>query len=390
MYNASSAFHTAVANGAHQIALLIFDDAVFTNDDIDVSRGIEFNDYFNTDEDLSIGLALSNEISFTLFNDSGLLDSYWFGNFTATIGALINTETYQTGWNVMAQSPLHTYTGYATFPYVRRDGTALNVQPSKSVSSILIYDGIVYCLAENTVTAYKDSDGTVASVTVNNFMISQMQKWEGKGICFAQYTSGANNLLKVMQGNTMRTYEFVPLGRFYAERPNVPSVIEIDFHCYDLMQRFERDMPDATALATKHSGFSYPCTFAELLQALCDYAEVPCGTTTFINSTAVLQKAPEDFSKATMRDVVGWIAEASASNARIDRDGRLILDWIHMTDQVMDENNYVEFNPYWYTTSEIEQLHNRASNGEYDFVRGMGGEAEGYLIQDNPLLKGVE
>ena len=47
MYSASDAFHYAVKNGAHQIALLIFDDAVFTNDDINVSAGIELNDVFN-------------------------------------------------------------------------------------------------------------------------------------------------------------------------------------------------------------------------------------------------------------------------------------------------------------------------------------------------------
>ena len=67
MYSASEAFHNAVANGAHQMALLIFDDAVFTNDDINVTAGIEFNDYFNTEEDLAIGQALSNEISFSIF-----------------------------------------------------------------------------------------------------------------------------------------------------------------------------------------------------------------------------------------------------------------------------------------------------------------------------------
>ena len=93
MYLASNAFHEAVANGAHQIALLIFDDAVFTNDDIDVSAGIEFHDYFNTAEDLSVGQALSNEISFSIFNDEGLLNEYEFGEFLATIGAQTGNET---------------------------------------------------------------------------------------------------------------------------------------------------------------------------------------------------------------------------------------------------------------------------------------------------------
>lgn len=391
MYSASAAFHEAVANGAHQIALLIFEDAVFTNDDIDVSRGIEFNDYFNTDEDLSIGLALSNEISFSIFNDNGDLNEYAFGDFTATIGAQVDEEVYQVGWSVMCRSKNHTYTGYTSYPYLRRDGTAVSSQPSGAVKSILVYDDIVYCYVDAShIYGYKDSTGAAQTVTLNAFMRNQMKKWTGKGIWYGQLSSGANYTLRVSKGTTERIYEFVPLGRFNAERPNVPSVIEIDFHCYDLMQRFEKDMRNAADLASTHPGFAYPCTIGTLFEAICDNARLPYRTSTFINSTAVVHAEPEDFTKATMRDVLGWIAEAAASNARIDRDGYVILDWVHSTNQTLDENNYIEFNPYWYETTGISQLHNRSSNGDYDYVRGLEGNAEGYLIQDNPLLKGVQ
>ena len=94
MYNASAAFHQAVADGEPQIAMLIFYDAVFTNEDIDVTAGLQFNEYFNLEEDIAIGQALSNELSFTLFNDERLLNDYKFGEFIATLGVLINTSTY--------------------------------------------------------------------------------------------------------------------------------------------------------------------------------------------------------------------------------------------------------------------------------------------------------
>ena len=74
MVNVSEAFHKAIADGNPQMALLVFSDAVFTNADIDVSRGIEFHDYFNMDEDISIGQATANEISFSLFKDDRLLN----------------------------------------------------------------------------------------------------------------------------------------------------------------------------------------------------------------------------------------------------------------------------------------------------------------------------
>ena len=383
MYSASEDFHTAVANGAHQIALLIFNDAVFTNDDIDVSAGIEFNDYFNTETDLSIGQALSNEISFNIFNDSGLLNNYAFGDFLATIGAQVGNETVTANGTVQVQSANHTYVAYNSSPYLKRDGTAVSSQPAQKIKTMLVYDGTVYCLLANgAVVGYKDSNGSSKSVTVNNFMKAQMGKWEGKGIFFGALTSGGNNMLKIWQGTNLRSYEFVPLGYFTAERPNVPYVNEIHFNCYDYMQKFDKDMPSDADM-----GISYPSTFSNLFIKLCQYAQVTYLNTYFINSTASVSARPEEFDNATMREVLQWLAESACAVARFNRDGKLTMDWLRDTNQSINENGYSEFNPYWYTTKTITKIHNRASGGDYDNTVGIGTEA--YLIQDNPLLKGV-
>ena len=377
MYSASNAFHNAVANGAHQIALLIFNDAVFTNDDIDVSAGIQFNDYFNTEDDLTIGTALSNEISFSLFNDERLLNDYEFGDFTATIGAQIGNETVTAQGTLQAQSDNHTYVAYSTSPYLKRDGVAVSSQPARAVKSMLIYDGTVYCLLVNgAVIGYKDSTGATKSVSVNDFMLRQMTKWDGKGISYS------NRILRIWKGTNKRTYEFVPLGVFTAERPNVPDVIQIQFTCYDLMQKFDKDMPSAEEL-----GLTYPTTFSNLFIKLCSYAGVQYGSTYFINSTASIDEEPEEFKNATMREVLQWLAEAAGSVARINRDGRLVMDWLHNTSTVIDEHGYKEFNPYWYETKSVSKLYNRGSDGSYENTVGSGDE--GYLIQDNPLLRGV-
>lgn len=381
MYNASTAFHTAVANGAHQIALLIFQDAVFTNADIDVSRGISFNDYFNTEDDIAIGQVLSNQLEFSLFNDVGALDEYGFGEFTATIGAQIGESTVPSSGGVQAQSGTHVYVGKSTQPYLTIDGETPASAPQSAVKSILVYDGKVYCyLANGTCIAYSDSTGSRVTVSVNAFMLNQMAKWaaDGEGISY----DASTRILKIWQGARLRTYEFVPLGVFIAERPNVPTVNEIDFTCYDRMTKFEKDMPSDQAL-----GITYPCSFGNLMKKICDYMQVPYRTTTFINSTATISERPEDFNNATMRDVLRWIAEAACSNARFDRDGYLVMDWVRNTAQSIDETGYSEFNPYWYETKKVTKLYNRASSGEYDNTRGTG--TDSYLIQDNPLLKGV-
>ena len=377
MYNASSEFHEAVANGAHQIALLIFDDTVFTNDDINVTSGIEFSDYFNTEKNLSIGQALSNEISFSLFNDSGLLNDYEFGDFIATIGAQISNETVTANGIIQVQSTYHTYVAYNTSPYLKRDGSNVTSQPAAKIKSMLVYDGTLYCLLENgAVIGYKDSNGDTKSVTVSNHMKAQMAKWAGKGISFI------NNILHIWQGTNKRTYEFVPLGVFNADRPDVPTVIEIRITCHDLMQRFEKDLPSDADL-----GITYPITFGSLFIKLCQYVGVQYRTSVFINSTAQITKRLDDFDNASMRDVIQWLAEAAGSVARFDREGYLVMDWIRTTNYVIDEHGYKEFNPYWYATKKVTKLHNRGTNGEYDNTVGTGSEA--YLIQDNPLLRGV-
>ena len=505
MYNASDEFHEAVANGAHQIALLIFDRgstdaelAVFTNDDINVSAGIEFNDYFNAEEDLAIGQALSNEITFSLFNDRGLLDNYAFGEFKATIGAQIenvstvpvtpdynpasttpeiirepddyvgrvgdtcrftvvatgmasyqwqyctngyswksssatgnatptmeigfaqeryNTYSYRckmtdSGGNSYYTRPVrmavpgelvcaeyvgNQYTFYARSPYARMNKSLMTIQPTGQTVSALIYNNVLYCrLADGTIKALNATNGNAVTYTPNSFMLAQMERWKGKGVSFEQAT-GENWKLRIIGDGRARTYEFVPLGVFIAERPNVPTVNEIHMTCYDQMQKFEKDMMTDAELLTElqktypNRSAVYPLTFADLFIALCNKAGVARDTTAFINGTATISKRPDDFDNVTMREVLQWLAEAAASVARFDRDGVLKMDWIRTgTGIEIDETGYSEFNPYWYQTKRITKLYNRASSGEYDNVAEVSGEdGDSYLIQDNPLLKGV-
>lgn len=381
MYQASEAFHRAVAEGNPQIAMLIFDDAVFTNEDINVTVGIEFNDYFNTEENLSIGAALSNEISFSLFNDRRDLNDYAFGDFLATLGVLTAKSTYQQIASVVLQTNNAQWLGSEVPPFVRRNGTPLTAQPSFAVKSMLGYNDKVYVFSGTGGYAVYD-DRTGANITPSNrlnlFMRNKSMNWNGKGIFYNRNT----RMLAIYEAGKIGTYEFVPLGYFTAERPKAPDMIQIDMTCNDFMLKFEKDMPDAAEL-----GFSYPVTFGALLQRLCSYVGVTLKTTSFINSTARLTEKPNDFDTATMRDVVKWIAEAGAGVARFDRDGKLTIDWISNTGQTFTPTDYGQFDPYWYKTKKITKLYNRDTHGATDKTVGTGDEE--YLIQDNPLLRGV-
>lgn len=380
MYKCSDAFHEAVKAGKEQKALLIFGDCVFTDEDINVTNGIEFHDYFNTEDDLSIGQAVSNEISFSLFNDDRLLNDYEFGDFLATLGVLVQTKTYQQYGAVTVATSKAKYIGNLTSPYITRNGTAL-ASPGFPVKSIMCYDNKVYAFdAAGRYRVYNDSTG--ADITnqnkLNAFMQNKSKNWKGKGIFYNK----DSRYLFIYESGDEKIYEFCPLGVFTAERPNAPDVIQIDMTCYDFMQKFDEDMPSASKLK-----LSYPATIGALFKAMCDYLKVKFDQTEFINARATISAEPDDFSSATMRDVLKWIAEAAGSNARFNRDGVLQLVWLNETDQSYEANNYSEFDPYWYKTKKVTKLYNRDTQDVTDKTYGTGDEC--YVIQDNPLLKGV-
>lgn len=386
MYKCSTAFHDAVREGNKQMPLLIFRDAVFTETDIDVDTGIEFDDNFNMEENLAIGQVTANEIRFSLFNDDRLLNNYEFGEFTALLGVLLRTRTYVQRGTTMVVTQRATYIGNNEEPYLQRDGTAVAVQPTFPVAALLGYDGKVWAFsADGQYKVYNDATG--ADVTeanpVNAFMLNKSLRWAGMGIFY----NASTRFLAIYRGGTCEQYEFVPLGVFDAERPNVPDQIRIDIRAYDRMKKFDDDMPSAEEL-----GISYPTTLRNLRNKLCDYVDVPYRTASFINQNATADDPATDSGRVTMRTVLGWIAEAAGSNARFDRDGYLVMDWLRFGQDdepvlEMDEHDYTEFGPYWYRTKAITKLCNRNTRSGEDTV--LGDRKQTYLIQDNPFLAGA-
>ena len=359
--------------------LLIFKDAVFTQGDLDVEEGIEFDDNFNLENNLSIGQATSNEIRFTLFNDDKLLNNYKFGEFTATIGVHVSTETYQQVSPVMINTSKARYYGYNSMPFIRRNDVILSAQPSFAVKSMLGYDGKVWAFSDDgRYAVYDDSSGIniTSTVSVNRFMRNKSKEWAGKGYFY----NPKSRKLAIYESGIRYWYEFVPLGVFIAERPKVPDQIAISMNCYDQMTKLDKDMPTASEL-----GITYPTTIGKLFTKICKYVDVPYETDTFINSTAEIKKEPDDFRNVTMRQVIMWIAEAAGSNAKFNRDGKLVFAWLNPTTQSYDEGDYTRFSPTWYETKTIDKLYSRDTASGRDKTIGNGKVA--YLIQDNPLLK---
>ena len=105
---------------------------------------------------------------------------------------------------------------------------------------------------------------------------------------------------------------------------------------------------------------------------------------TFTNSTVTLSKAPKSFSTASMRDVLGQIAELACSVARFNREGVLTFVWLNRVTKSFDEHNYTEFEYTEYATTSVNKLSVRNGDQTQETVVGSGDSP--YMIQDNPFL----
>ena len=288
MYTISTTLQNALTAGTPQRVLLEFTDASadFSNEDISITTGLELNEMFCSETDITAGLCPSAEIRFDMLNDEGQLNDFEFGKFKAWLGARIDTGT-----------------------------------PASSAKT-------------------------------------------------KTYT----------EGGVSKTYEFTPLGVFIADRPAVVKKKILSITANDQMTLFDVDMPKATAL-----NITYPTTLGVLFVKLCNYLNVTYKTASFLNNALTVAEEPEEFDGATMRDVLGWIAEAACSIARFDRDGVLELVWFNTVNRYFDEHNYSEFTNAWYETAAVDALNVKNANSTATTAEGSGSNV--YLIQDNPFLR---
>ena len=224
----------------------------------------------------------------------------------------------------------------------------------------------------------------------DNFAFGQFTAYLGVRTSSTASSSTATRPTYSISGSTLtvtgrgvqETYALCKLGVFIAPRPDVVHNSTISVAANDRMTLFDRDMPNATDLDITYSSST---TMVQVLQKMCAYVGVSLATSTFINSSLTVSSEPTQFENSTMREVLGWIAEAAGSNARFDRDGNLELVWLNQTNKSVDENNYSEFVYSWYTAAGVDGLHIRNADSTEEDVLGSDGNK--YMIQNNPFLR---
>lgn len=183
-----------------------------------------------------------------------------------------------------------------------------------------------------------------------------------------------------VENGISRTYAFAPIGTFYADKPDIIAKKTISVTAYDQMTKFDVDMVDSTTL-----GITYPTTLSDIFVAICTYVGVSYSSATFFNSDLEVEKEPEDFRMATIRQVLCWMAECACSNLRFNRDSQLEFVWFNTISKTYNENNYKEFTPVWYQTQAINGLYVRNTTLSTEESFGTV-KTNNYLIQDNPFL----
>lgn len=409
MYSASAQFHNAVFGNSpvERVLFKFADGTIFTNEDIHIGNGLKVIEAVNLEEELTIGACPASSLDVTVMNYHGLLSGFAFGEAEVSLG--VRTEVV-VGNPVSANAVTYVggrrFCGYSTEPYLKLDGEAPAAQPGFPVHAI-VADGLaVYCIglegqcwkatlaggqtwaslepdtwASLETTTWDSLQGTltaVGDVTLSAFMTAKAAGWaaQGRGL----WSNGGVVYEYYTNGNA-ETYEYVKLGTFLLNTPAKRRINMIAVSALDKMSLFDRE---ADAF---WNGLTYPITVGEIFAQLCTFVGVQKATTSFINSARLLDEAPMAADGITAREILGWIAEAACSFARMTRDGEVELAWFGVRPVSIPMTQYFSIAPAEYEVAQVDKLQISGSETDIGVVIGEG--TNGYQILDNPLLYGA-
>ena len=175
--------------------------------------------------------------------------------------------------------------------------------------------------------------------------------------------------------------EYIRLGVFYAQQPEKSHARVISVSALDGMAKLD---VDASAW---WNALTWPKTIGEIYAAFCTQFEITTTTSTFINSTVSIPAQPAELTATTAREILRWIAEAAASFARFDREGKLELVWFATADAEIGDGATFEREIAEYEVPVITGVMAQGVEDDVGVTVGTAGNL--YAIMDNPLLYGT-
>ncbi len=173
-------------------------------------------------------------------------------------------------------------------------------------------------------------------------------------------------------------FEYVSLGVFKGERPEKVRGKLIEFTAHDRMNLFDKS---AEFFA---DGLTFPGTLGEIFTKLCAFCGVGYVSAVFPNSDKTFSTNPLADTDYTCREILGYIAEAAGSYARMSRDGAVELMWFADADYTVTRTDRFEMTESEFLTPPIDKLEVYNSYGDQLNTAGSGDIV--YGISDKPFL----
>lgn len=388
MLAVSADFLQAIKDKAPQDVRLEFagGDVIGTSDIAITAGGLTHTEILNGETDVTFGRAVMSEMSVMLINADGRFTDFDFAReFTAKIGveasqgAKVTHSGTQVSWTDEAAGYTFTYWVYNT-NYVRfqRQAVGSNTSTASSLSCsnaaiVITYEDMVYAVGAdyNIIKVWRrTSPSSHGVITVSTGLPA--------GITDAQLKSWVDSKTCVRVEEQEDGFVYIPLGVFKGERPEKVRGKLIDFTAHDRMSLFDKP---AEAFA---DGLTFPCTLGQIYTKLCDFCGAGYVSAEFPNSDKTFDTNPLEDTDYTCREILGYIAEAAGSYARMSRDGAVELVWFAPADYTVTRTDRFEMTESEFLTPPIDKLEVYNSYGDQLNSSGTGEIV--YGISDNPFL----
>ena len=182
-----------------------------------------------------------------------------------------------------------------------------------------------------------------------------------------------------------------PIGVFLVDTPIRRKVQLIESVAYDQMQKLDAIADEWFTNLDWSGGITLYDLVTEMATELGFH--VSTGTATaMVNSTLSFTEQPFYPTEMTYREILAWIAGASCTYARFDRDGYLDLAWFDTVSYSVNAdtigNTCLKIDPSEYAVAQIDKLQVLGTESDVGVIIGTGTNA--YKILNNGFLFGQD
>lgn len=237
-------------------------------------------------------------------------------------------------------------------------------QTGEVISDAQIVGGVSYKHEVNPDEDFTIGVASAASITfVMNTPLMDTQKYVGKS---CNYYS--------MQGDNK---DWRLIGKFIITNCEEKTKFTTKVSGYDLITKFDTYVDEWIETVT------FPISLKLFFESLCTYCGCNAVTTDFINSDFIIN---DNFTgtRITGRDILQYIAQASAAFAHATPNGAIELKSYNYTGTVLTNSEFVDLKNSVFITEPIDKLNIQMTEDDVGTTSGTGTNA--YYITNNPLF----